>query len=378
MEISSNFDCGNIIVDQMTTEGSIQNAFLRIRKDKDSDFLQWYYFRISNVEGVALKLHIMNAGEAFSADGWKDYRSCFSYDRKKWYRCQTEYDGSKLVIDLIPEHSIVYFAYFPPFSYEQHLGLIGCAQTSKTCVASSIGRTVEGRDIDLLTIGKPSSGKKKVWILGKQHAGEHMASWFIKGMIERLLDENDPVSHKLLAKVVFYVIPSLNPDGSIAGHIRVNAAGRDLNREWNNPSKEYSPEVFFTKREMVKNGVDLCFDIHGDEELPYCFVSRIDGIPNFDERLSSYQSLFSEVWKKVSPDFQDEYGYQVDKPGKANLNICSKNIANTFNCLALTVEMPFKDNANLPDPQKGWSVERSENLGKSLLSALMMIIDDIK
>ncbi|MBT5424670.1 MAG: peptidase, partial [Bacteroidetes bacterium] len=55
----------------------------------------------------------------------------------------------------------------------------------------------------------------------------------------------------------------------------------------------------------------------------------------------------------------------------------SKNIAHTFNCLALTVEMPFKDNADLPNPGTGWSVKRSEQFGASLVSALLMIIDQI-
>jgi murein tripeptide amidase MpaA len=219
--------------------------------------------------------------------------------------------------------------------------------------------------------------KKKIWILGKQHAGEHMASWFIKGLLEKLLDLNDPVSIKLLRKTVFYVVPSMNPDGSSAGHIRVNGAGRDLNREWAEPSKEFSPEVFYVKKKMESIGVDMCLDIHGDEELPYNFVSRIDGIPSFGKRLAKQQQLFVQAWKQISPDFQDEYGYPVDKPGKANLSICSKNIAESFDCLALTVEMPFKDNANLPDPVQGWSIGRSEQLGKSLVNTILLIIDDL-
>ncbi len=33
----------------------------------------------------------------------------------------------------------------------------------------------------------------------------------------------------------------------------------------------------------------------------------------------------------------------------------------------MTLEMPFKDNAAHPDPQAGWSAERSQQLGASLL-----------
>lgn len=377
MEISANFDGGNIIFDSARQSDSENHAFLRIRKDLGAEFLQWFYFRAQNVKSQSLIIHITNASEAFSSEGWKGYQVCISYDREKWTRCNTSYDGSELKIELYPEHNTVYFAYFAPFSYEQHLSLVAKTQVSPLCSLEALGKTVESRDIDLLIIGEPSDSKKKIWILGRQHAGESMASWFVKGMMERLLDTNDAVSIKLLSKAVFYVVPGMNLDGSIAGNIRVNGAGKDLNREWANPSEEFSPEVFHVKNKMLSIGVDMCLDIHGDEELPYNFVSRIDGIPNFDERLAKQQKMFSEAWKIISPDFQDKYGYPVDKPGKANLAICSKNIANTFKCLALTVEMPFKDNANLPDPVQGWSVSRSEGFGASLISTLLMIIDEL-
>lgn len=378
MEISSNFDSGNIILDQGSRSDSANQAYVRIRADKGAVFLQWFYFQVQNVQGIPLVVHMTNAHEAFSPEGWKDYEVCASYDRKNWFRANTFYDGKELKISITPEHQVIYFAYFPPFTYEQHLDLVSWAQLSPICHLTSIGKTVENRAIDLLTIGEPSFFKKRIWILGRQHAGESMASWFIKGMLEKLLDPKDPVSIKLLRKATFYVVPSMNPDGSIAGNIRVNGAGRDLNREWADPSEDHSPEVFCVKNHMLTTGVDLCLDIHGDEEQPYNFVSRIDGIPGFNEQLAHQQNVFIQAWKTISPDFQDTYGYPMDKPGKANLSICSKNIAETFQCLALTVEMPFKDNAELPDPRQGWSIDRSERFGKSLVSTVLMVIDQLK
>lgn len=38
-------------------------------------------------------------------------------------------------------------------------------------------------------------------------------------------------------------MPNVNPDGSIRGHLRTNAVGANLNREWKEPSIERSPEV---------------------------------------------------------------------------------------------------------------------------------------
>lgn len=378
MEITSKLDSGNIIFDSTEIINNINHVYLRIRKDVGAEFLQWFYFRLTTSAGDNLILHITNAKDAFSQEGWRDYNVCTSYDRKNWFRTNSSYDGEELKMEIKPEHNTVYFAYFPPFSFEDHQDLVSSSQISPLCKSKVIGNTVEGRNIDLLQIGELADAKMKIWILGRQHAGETMASWFVKGMLERLLDSNDPVSRKILEKAVFYVVPSMNLDGSMAGNIRVNGAGRDLNREWAEPNEEKSPEVFYVKKEMSSVGVDLCLDIHGDEELPYNFVSRIDGIPMFDEKLQKKQTIFSESWKTVSPDFQDIHGYPVDKPGKANLQICSKNIANTFKCLALTVEMPFKDNANLPDIQNGWSIARSERFGASVVAALLLTIKEFE
>ena len=44
--------------------------------------------------------------------------------------------------------------------------------------------------------------------------------------------------------------------------------------------------------------------------------------------------------------------------------------AQQFGCLAFTIEMPFKDNANLPDAGVGWNGERSKKLGAGVLLAV--------
>jgi murein tripeptide amidase MpaA len=375
MKISSNFDGGNI---KIISAKHVDNIELQIMPDNRADFLQWFYFRLQGVAGYPCKIRITNAGNAFSKGGWENYNVCASYDRATWFRVPTAYDGQVLTIDHKPELNSVFYAYFAPFSHEQHLNLVHTAQQYPRCILDSVGRTAEGRDIDLLILGEPAKEKKNIWILGRQHPGESMASWFIQGFLDRMLDEADPASRKILEQAVFYVIPYLNIDGGILGNIRTNANGIDLNREWETPDKERSPEVYYTLQYMLKTGVDLNLDIHGEEELPYVFTSSIQGIPGFTKRLAALQEHFITNWESISPDFQTEYGYPADKPGKANLSICSKNIAQRFDCLSLTVEMPFKDNQNLPDPKYGWSPERSGHLGASLVNAILSIVNEIR
>src|SRR3712207_9122153 len=78
----------------------------------------------------------------------------------------------------------------------------------------------------------------QIWLSARQHPGETMAEWWMEGALERLLDEADPVARRLLGKATFHVVPNMNPDGSRRGHLRTNAVGTNLNREWHDPSRE--------------------------------------------------------------------------------------------------------------------------------------------
>ena len=68
-----------------------------------------------------------------------------------------------------------------------------------------------------------------------------------------------------------------------------------------------------------------------------------------------------------SPDFQDEHGYSTDAPGEANLNIASNAVAERFECLAFTLEQPFKDTVADPDVEQGWSPQRAMRFGAAIL-----------
>ncbi|MFT5164543.1 MAG: murein tripeptide amidase MpaA, partial [Alteromonadaceae bacterium] len=205
-----------------------------------------------------------------------------------------------------------------------------------------------------------------------------MAQWFIEGMMSRLLDDEDGTTKALLDKTVFYVVPNMNPDGGARGHLRTNAAGANLNREWAEPTMDRSPEVYLVREKMIEIGVDLFLDIHGDEGLPYNFVAGSEGIPSYDDRIAKLENQFKAAYAVVTPEFQDQHGYPKDAPGKADLTIASSWVAEHFKCLSYTLEMPFKDNADLPDLVYGWSDVRSEKLGSDILPAILAVVDDLR
>lgn len=375
MFISSNFDSGNIQVIRAERADDIR---LKINKDHQSDFFQWFHFKLHSQAEQLHRLVIEGVDTAAYPDGWKGYQAMASYDREQWFRVDTTFDGKNLTIEHTLEQETIYFAYFVPYSYERHLDLLQAAQQSSWVEQRLLGHTLDGRDMSLLRVGEPGEGKKSIWITARQHPGESMAEWFVEGMLHRLLDDDDGVARLLLDKAVFYIVPNMNPDGSYRGHLRTNAAGVNLNREWQNPSMEKSPEVFLVRQEMVNTGVDMHLDIHGDEAIPYNFVAGCEGNPSYSNRIEGLENDFKQALLNATPEFQTTYGYERDAPGQANLTVGSANIGESFDCLAFTVEMPFKDNDGVPNPVTGWSDIRSQQFGYDTLAAILAVVDKLR
>lgn len=375
MKISTQFDAGSVSVIDLSDPANIR---LNLRPDNASDFAQWFYFRLQGAAYQNCVMHFENAASSAYPAGWEEYQAVASYDRSNWFRVPSRYENGVFTIEHTPLANSVYYAYFEPYSHEQHLNLLGDAQGSGLCQIDDLGSTVQGRDINLLTIGNQVASDLKVWIIARQHPGETMAEWFIEGLLGRLLDPQDPTARALLDRATFYIVPNMNPDGSVLGNLRTNAAGANLNREWLEPSVERSPEVYYVREKMREIGVDLFLDIHGDEAIPFVFVAGTEGVPSYDERIAALETQFKQAFAAASPDFQDEHGYDKDAPGQANMSMATAWVGENFRCLAYTLEMPFKDNDNLPDDDFGWNGQRSLRLGEAVLSAVLNVLPDLR
>lgn len=375
MYINSAFDSGNIEVLKCEHPENIE---LKIRRDHNSEFFQWFHFKLVTDTAQRHILTIKDVDQAAYPKGWEHYHAMASYDREEWFRVPTEFNGKDLVIRITPEQETLYFAYFVPYSWDRHLDLLQWAQQSAWVHQEHLGETLDGREMSLLVVGEPSPEKRAIWVVGRQHPGESMAEWFIEGLLEHLLNEDEPVSRELLERVVFYVVPNMNPDGSVRGHLRTNAAGVNLNREWSTPSLTQSPEVFHVLKKMDEVGVDCFLDVHGDEAIPYNFVAGCEGIPSYDERHKGLEEAFKAAYARATPEFQDTHGYDKDEPGKANMTVACAAVGERFKCLSYTIEMPFKDNDNIPDPYAGWNDVRSRQFGRDTLKAVLAVVDQLR
>jgi murein tripeptide amidase MpaA len=375
LNINCQFDSGNIhVIDSQSNP-----VKLAIRHDHQSDFYQWFHFCVSGAQvQEKLQFSLTNAAGAAFAEGWNNFQVVASYDRQEWFRVATHYEQGELIFDHAAEYDQVWYSFFTPYSWERHQDLIAWAQTSALCSLETLGNTLDNRPLSLLTVGQPGPEKRNIWLTARQHPGETMAEFAIEGLLQKLLDPADACGRKLLENAVFYIIPNMNPDGSIRGHLRTNAAGVNLNREWDSASMERSPEVYLTQQKMRETGVDLFIDCHGDEEIPYVFLVDNQGIPAYGPRLATLEDKFKQQLLISNPDYQTQHGYETDLPGQANLTLASASVGQTYDCLALTLEMPFIDNFNLPDATYGWSAQRSSDMGAALLPAMLAVIDELR
>jgi murein tripeptide amidase MpaA len=370
--ISSSFDAGNIKL--VSQEGD--RVDLEIVKDHLSDFYQWFYFRVAGAAGREITLRITNCAGSAYPHGWPDYKSVMSLDREEWVRISgTSYADGVLTMKLTPPQDVVWIAYFAPYSMERHHDLVASIAGIPGVEYSALGQSLDGQDIDCLTIGE---GPLSVWLYARQHPGESMAEWWMEGALEKLTDEDDPVARVLRRDCTFHVVPNMNPDGSRRGHLRTNAAGTNLNREWHAPSTDKSPEVLCVRNAMDETGVDFAMDVHGDEAIPANFLAGFEGIPSLTERQQALFNRFGETLEKLSPDFQRSQGYEIPAPGQANMSMSTTQLAERYGCVSMTLEMPFKDNFDLPDEVYGWSPQRSKYLAYACLDALHAILPELQ
>lgn len=338
---------------------------LRVRPDRAAAFRHWFHFRVDGARGRPIRLRLVDLATTSYPEGWEGFAACGSSDGVSWARLPTTYAAGELQIDVVPASDALVVAAFAPYPYARHRALV--ARAAERCAVEGVGRSVEGRPIEVLTVGR---GPVPVWVVARQHPGETMAEWFVEGLLDRLLDDADPLAAALRGRATFRIAPNLNPDGTVHGNLRTNAVGTDLNRSWVDPAPDRAPEVRAVLDAMDRTGVALALDVHGDEVIPYPFVAGPEGTPSWDADRQARLDRFSAAWMVASPDFQTVHGYPRDAPGEANMTICTNQLSERFRCLALTVEQPFKDVPERP----GWLSERAKALGASVLEPIAAVL----
>jgi murein tripeptide amidase MpaA len=375
IDIHANFDTGNIQVLDTSDPADLR---LAIRPDTRSAHAQWFHFRAEGLAiGQTYTFVLGNAAQSSYPSAWPGYQATASVDGAHWFRVPTEYDGQSLRFTVKAQGTGMSFAYFEPYREARHLALLERARGIAGMHVLASGKSLEGRDLPLFRMGNGDASKRKVWLIAQQHPGEHMAEWFMEGIITAL-EQAQPWTQALLQQVELYLIPNMNPDGAFHGHLRTNAAGKDLNRAWQDATPEETPEVHFALGQMQRHGVDLFIDAHGDEEIPHVFTAACEGNPGYTPRIADLEARFRQALCDQTPDFQQVHGYARDLPGRANLRLACNAVGQRFDCLSMTLEMPFKDHLDAPNPHTGWSGTRSGQLAQDMLKVVSLLAPTLR
>lgn len=185
-------------------------------------------------------------------------------------------------------------------------------------------KTLGGLDCPIVTITSRNKLQKKAIILtARQHPGETVGSWMMRGALHFLTQPDSSDAALLRDNYIIKLVPMMNPDGVINGNYRCSLAGCDLNRRWKHPSKVIHPTVYATKK-LAKQlheerGVVLFCDLHGHSRKQNMFIYGCD---NRADQESCRMMPF--ILSKISPLFNFEdcrYSMTNDKEATARISM---------------------------------------------------------
>jgi len=274
--------------------------------------------------------------------------SSLNPNKKQYYSLSFDYEFE------YPD-DIVYFAYSVPYTYtdltnlltqikEQHSKLLPAQQFLNEEI---LCKSLSGLDIPLLTITNSTTTsqntkldemvnnfninmaeedseteayvaelkrlientknerKPVVFITARIHPGETCGSFMMQGFL-KFITSNICDAVELRNKIIFKIIPMINPDGVIVGNYRACLSGQDLNRKFQNPDVRLHPEICAIKRlifETKSAGYKILgyFDLHAHSKKKCVFIygpyyplhsTRYLKVRVFAKLLSSFTEMF--------------------------------------------------------------------------------------
>ncbi len=237
ISFDDNFESGNL---KGVTQIDSTHYEVTTRQDIGG---RWFYFRMIGVKGKKIGVTVTTS----DVD-----RPMYSYDNKTFVRFSEEEAPYYNYFEKRYERDTVYVAYYTPYTFGYLQSRIKEWKKSSFVKVDTIGYGEKGlplQEILLTDPFVPFDGKLQVWIHARTHPGETPGSFHFDGIVQTLLS-NDPVIEYYRKKIVFHLIPFVNPEGVYYGNSRTNPEGVDLEREWAKPDSEKAPEVRALKLHM--------------------------------------------------------------------------------------------------------------------------------
>lgn len=294
----------------------------------------WYSFRIDGAQGRELTISLTNfVGEYNDKPGAVSMNAqtipVYSRDGEHWQHFpKMEWDDTakEATIRAHVETYSFWVAHVPPYTVSHLRKLIDDAARSPDARAAVIGKTVEGRDLQSVTVTdlkQPERAKKVVWLVARQHAWEAGTSYVMEGALN-FITSNDPRAVSLRKQVSFNFIPMMAQDGVVHGKVRFNMNGYDINRHWNETNwlgdsfRKQMPEIWAVKKAIFASldkgaRIDLILNLHNTETGEYLRSQTDD--PAVQNRL---QRLEENLMAKTSFDPGTRLSFSKEKVSDMN------------------------------------------------------------
>jgi hypothetical protein len=357
--ISWNFEGGNLArVDQTGPESFRCHVSGQVDQDGRNRQASWYYFRTDHTKNRLLTFTLVDlAGEYnyLPNNGaiTKNTPPFYSEDNVHWKPVEElAYDEVKheLTIKLRVSSDHLWIAHVPPYTLENFNRLAHDLASHSDVKIETIGKSVEGRDIPLVSIAEgPAGGKEKkvVWLMFRQHAWESGSSWTGEGLM-RFAISSDPVAQRIRRETTLKILPMCDPDGVVHGGVRFNRYGYDLNRNWDIVDPIKMPEITAERRAILDwvdkgNRVDFFLSLHNDEQNEY-----IEGPP--DQRWFPFLKRVWDNWSAsttFAPTEQPKLMAATTTEGKPGRMNVAQGLSHDRGLPAFVAEMMIWKNPKL-------------------------------
>ena len=233
-----------------------------------------WHFQVQAAKGADLKIVLHNFDNVWNGKKGSPVSdktiAYLSHDGRKWTAIPTEkLEGNLIRFRVHMDADSLYVARLEPYRLSDLERLLADIRGNPLVEVTSIGRTVEGRPLEIIRVGRPDA-PHRVLVRARAHAWEPGGNWVVEGLLRALLAD-DAENRRYLQSYCVYVMPMANKDGVARGWTRFNVLGKDLNRNWDRPAdpqlapENRAMEAWIEAMAAKGKRIELAIDLHNDE-----------------------------------------------------------------------------------------------------------------
>jgi len=229
---------------------------------------------------------------------------------------------------------------------------------------SVLTKSLKGRPVELVQIGKPGPGVRAVLLVCRHHACETMASFVFEGFLAAALSDT-PAAVEFRRKYVLYAVPFVDRDGVEDGDQGKNRKPHDHNRDYGEGS--LYPEIDAIEKLADSRNIQFLQDFHcptlrmEDHQVMY-FVGSKDTPAGNEENVRKYARMIKEGLPPNSP--HGPLVWLQKRAAKAAGDNCNDHFAFREGAImASTIEIPFAP------PKATMNATQARGIGQAMLKA---------